>query len=124
MTFTKVFSLWHWVQRQWDYKVSKKFNGRSITEWVQFWKDYCVDDAYKGIRNHTLSQESIHGCLRHMPIRGYVKGWPEEVYALTDLCVQELYEYSKAEGFIPNSYSIEDFVVSHGFKTNDDETAK
>lgn len=105
-----------WVYQLWQPKKDKQSRGFTSSELCDFWKEYCINGAYEGMRNHTLTQACVHGYLWHLPIRGCVEGWPEEVYTLTDPCVQELYEYSKAEGFIPKSYNIEDFLISHGLK--------
>lgn len=67
--------------------------------------------ALEEIRNKELSKTKVHAYLRHIPIRGIDEGWPDEIYVLTDSCLQKLYEYSKEKGFIPVDYPYEDFLT-------------
>ena len=113
--FTKGLSLWHWAQQRWDYKINKKFNDLPIKEWICFWKKYSIDGAYEDMNSKELSQEGVHAYLRHIPIRGYNGDWPEEIYSLTESCVQKLYEYSKERKFIQEDFTFEDFLKSHGY---------
>ena len=83
-------------------------------EIIHWWKDYIINSTFEKIKNQTLSETGVHSCLRHIPIRGYADGYPEELYILTDSCIKELLEYSKAKDFVSKDCTVENFLKKHG----------
>lgn len=97
----------------WNRKDKKTFQGKSINEWIYYWEYSTCIPAYNKMSNKTLDYSGVHSYLRHLPIRGYNHGWPEEIYELTDQCIYALYDYSKTNGFIYKNCSFEDFLKEH-----------
>lgn len=111
---TKVSSLWHWVRQQYYHYFKKdKYFGYTPEEFVKQVAEVQWGGLHERIENESLDESGIHAYLRHIPIRGIHNGWPKEIYELSDPCIHALYEYSKDKGFIPQEYTLEDFLKSH-----------
>lgn len=80
----------------------------SATEYFQFVRS----GASEGIKNKMLSKDSVRGYIRHLPIKGCPEfdAWGEEILDISDKCLHELYEYSKAIEYIDKDFLYEKFV--------------
>ena len=66
--------------------------------------------VHQDIIGRMLSKRVVHSVIVHLPIRNINKGWPEEIYQLSDKFLQELYQYSKEMGYIDESVTFEEFI--------------
>lgn len=93
----------------WKYS-EEEFNSIACLAWIKTINKYIENK----ISDRTLTKESVHCYLRHLPIRGYCTA-QEEVFCISDMCVDELYKYSKKMNYIPEKYSMKDFLNHHGY---------
>ena len=72
---------------------------------------YICHCASERIKHKALSKDSVHGYIRHLPIKGEpgFDAWGEEVLDISDKCLHELYEYSKEMRFISKDCSFTSF---------------
>ena len=80
----------------------------SASEYFQF----VSDGASEEIKNKILSKDGVRCYIRHLPIKGEpgFDGWGEEVLDISDMCLHELYEYSKEMEYIDKYFPYEKFV--------------
>lgn len=80
-----------------------------MEEELNYFKDIKVS-ILESIKKDSLSKYVIKGYLKHLPIKGIHNGWSEDIYMLSEECLNLLFEYSRNKKYIERDTSYEEFI--------------
>ena len=90
------------------------YEGQPIGYYVNAIKIMCEYIKSK-VATNTLTEEGVKVFMQ-TTARNVNYPHLQDAFEVVWGCINLLYDYSKAKGFIPKDYTLPDFLESHGFK--------